>query len=62
MPFALQRIDSDNGSEFINDHLRHYCKAQLIQSTRGRPYKKDDNAHIEQRNWTHVRKLLGDVR
>jgi len=36
-----------------------YCQAQAIQFTRGRPYKKDDNAHIEQKNWTHVRKLVG---
>ena len=62
LPFALQGIDSDNGSEFINDHLYRYCQAQRIQFTRGRPYKKDDNAHIEQKNWTHVRKLLGYVR
>ena len=39
-----------------------YCKAAGIQFTRGRPYKKDDNAHVEQKNWTHVRKLLGWVR
>ena len=62
LPFRLQGIDSDNGSEFINHHLREYCRAQRIQFTRGRPYKKDDNAHIEQKNWTHVRKLLGYVR
>lgn len=62
LPFRLQGIDSDNGSEFINYHLRAYCTAQAIQFTRGRPYKKDDNAHIEQKNWTHVRKLLGSVR
>ena len=62
LPFTLRGIDSDNGSEFINDHLRRYCTAQQIQFTRGRPYKKDDNAHIEQKNWTHVRKLLGYVR
>ena len=62
LPFRLQGIDSDNGSEFINDHLYHYCQRQEIQFTRGRPYKKDDNAHIEQKNWTHVRKLLGYVR
>jgi hypothetical protein len=59
LPFALRGVDSDNGSEFINDHLFRYCDARAIQFTRGRPYKKDDNAHIEQRNWTHVRKLLG---
>jgi hypothetical protein len=39
--------------------LYRYCKAEGIQFTRGRPYKKDDNAHIEQKNWTHVRKLVG---
>jgi hypothetical protein len=59
LPFALKGIDSDNGSEFINHHLAGYCRAESIQFTRGRPYKKDDNAHIEQKNWTHVRKLLG---
>src|SRR5262249_54231798 len=53
LPFRLRGIDSDNGSEFINDHLYRYCQALTIQFTRGRPYKKDDNAHIEQKNWTH---------
>src|SRR6266436_7464540 len=62
LPFRLRGIDSDNGSEFINHHLWDYCQVQEIQFTRGRPYKKDDNAHIEQKNWTHVRKLLGYVR
>lgn len=59
LPFTLRGIDSDNGSEFINHHLRAHCQTHGIQFTRGRPYKKDDNAHIEQKNWTHVRKLLG---
>ena len=59
LPFPLRGIDSDNGSEFINHHLVRYCQTQSIQFTRGRPYKKDDNAHIEQKNWTHVRKLIG---
>ena len=59
LPFALLGVDSDNGSEFINWHLKSWCEQQHIQLTRGRPYKKDDNAHIEQKNWTHVRKLLG---
>jgi hypothetical protein len=59
LPFALLGIDSDNGGEFINAHLKRYCDERHIQFTRGRPYKKDDNAHIEQKNWTHVRKLLG---
>ncbi len=62
LPFALRGIDSDNGSEFINAHLVRYCHGHGIQFTRGRPYKKDDNAHIEQKNWTHVRRLLGYVR
>jgi len=55
----LRGVDSDNGSEFINWHLKRWCEQKGIQLTRGRPYKKDDNAHIEQKNWTHVRKLLG---
>jgi len=59
LPFALLGVDSDNGSEFINWHLKSWCERKQIQLTRGRPYKKDDNAHVEQKNWTHVRKLLG---
>jgi transposase InsO family protein len=59
LPFRLLGVDSDNGSEFINWHLKQWCEQKEIQLTRGRPYKKDDNAHIEQKNWTHVRKLLG---
>jgi hypothetical protein len=62
LPFRLRGIDSDNGSEFINHHLRTFCETAQIQFTRGRPYKKDDNAHIEQKNWTHVRKLMGYLR
>jgi hypothetical protein len=61
LPFPLRGIDSDNGSEFINDQLWAFCQEAQppIQFTRSRPYKKDDNAHIEQKNWTHVRKLVG---
>ena len=59
LPFPLLGVDSDNGSEFINWHLQSWCERKHIQLTRGRPYKKDDNAHVEQKNWTHVRKLLG---
>ena len=59
LPFALKALDCDNGSEFINHHLYGYCKKQGIHLSRSRPYKKDDNAHIEQKNWTHVRQLLG---
>jgi len=59
LPFPLRGLDSDNGSEFINHHLFRYCETRDIQFTRGRPYKKDDNAHIEQKNWMNVRKILG---
>lgn len=59
LPFAVQAIDSDNGGEFINHHLFRYCENEKIGFTRSRPYKKDDNAHIEQKNWTNVRKLIG---
>ena len=59
LPFKLLGIDSDNGSEFINYHLKAFCDQKQIQFTRGRPYKKNDNAHIEQKNWTHVRKIFG---
>lgn len=59
LPFRLCAIDSDNGSEFINHHLYRYTQEHEMQFTRGRAYKKDDNAHIEQKNWTHVRRLMG---
>lgn len=62
MPFNLRGLDSDNGSEFINDHLYQYCRNNKIAFTRSRPYKKDDNAHIEQKNGTHVRQILGYLR
>ena len=59
LPFEVRAIDSDNGSEFINGQMVRYCDGRDITFTRSRPYKKDDNAHIEQKNWTHVRKLIG---
>ena len=59
LPFALLAIDPDNGSEFINWQLWQYCLDRSIEFTRGRPYAKNDNAHIEQKNWTHVRKVFG---
>lgn len=59
LPFRLRAIDSDNGPEFINHHLYRYTQEHEMQFTRGRAYKKDDNAHIEQKNWTHVRRLMG---
>ncbi len=62
LPFELLGIDCDNGSEFINYHLKAFCDQERIQFTRARPYKKDDNAHVEQRNWTHVRKIFGYLR
>jgi len=59
LPFAIKGFDSDNGSEFLNHHLLHYFTDKKVQFTRSRPYKKNDNAHVEQKNWTHVRQLLG---
>lgn len=59
LPFPLKAIDPDNGSEFINWQLYRYCEKEDIKFTRGRPYKKNDNAHIEQKNWTHVRRVFG---
>ena len=58
-PFAYRAWIPNNGSEFIHDPLFQDGATRAIQVTRGRPYKKDDNAHIEQKNWTHVRRLLG---
>lgn len=51
--------DSDNGSKFINWHVGRWCARHDVQFSRSRPYKKDDNAYIEQKNWAHVRKLMG---
>lgn len=59
LPFSLKSIDPDNGAEFINWQLIRYCFKRQIDFTRGRPYHKNDNAHIEQKNWTHVRKIFG---
>jgi hypothetical protein len=61
LPFSLLGFDSDNGSEFLNYHLlRHFAQRQRpVQFTRSRAYHKDDNAHVEQKNWTHVRQWLG---
>ena len=58
-PFALRGIDSDNGSEFINQHLYRYCQKEEILFTRSRPYRKNDQAYIEQKNWTVVRRQIG---
>jgi hypothetical protein len=61
LPFPLLGFDCDNGSEFLNHHLlRHFTERKHpIQFTRSRAYHKDDNAHVEQKNWTHVRQWLG---
>lgn len=61
-PFPILGIDSDNGSEFINAHLYGYCLAEKITFTRGRPGNKNDGSHVEQKNWTHVRSLVGYLR
>jgi len=61
-PFPIVGIDSDNGSEFINAHLLAYCIEHKITFTRSRPGNKNDGAHVEQKNWTHVRELVGYLR
>ncbi len=61
-PFPVVGIDSDNGSEFINDHLLAYCHAHQITFTRSRPGNKNDGAHVEQKNWARVRELVGYYR
>src|SRR5262252_2534016 len=62
LPFGLLGIDSDNGSEFINKHLVAYCEREGISFTRSRPYRKNDNCFIEQKNYTVVRKTVGYMR
>lgn len=59
--FELKGFDCDNGSEFLNHHLlRHFHNRKTpVMFTRSRPYRKNDNAHVEQKNWTHVRQLFG---
>ena len=59
LPFPLLGIDSDNGSEFINDLLYRYCLDEKVTFTRSRPYKKNDQAHVEQKNWSVVRHTVG---
>lgn len=61
LPFPILGFDCDNGSEFLNHHLIRYFQDHItpVQFTRSRPYHKDDNAHVEQKNWTHVRQLWG---
>jgi len=61
LPFALLGFDSDNGGEFLNHHLWSYMRERkaAVEFTRSRPYHSDDNAHVEQKNWTWARQLLG---
>jgi len=59
LPFPLLGIDSDNGSEFINDLLYRYCLEEKLTFTRSRPYQKNDQAHVEQKNWSVVRHTVG---
>ena len=61
LPFAIEGFDCDNGSEFLNWHLVRYFqeRTKQVHFTRSRPYHKNDNGHVEQKNWTHVRQLLG---
>lgn len=61
LPFPIIAFWSDNGTEFLNEHLwRYFAKRKdPVHFSRSRPYKKDDNAHVEQKNWTHVRQLFG---
>jgi len=65
LPFAIRAFDSDNGGEFINNHLYKYFTQRAqnpVQFTRSRAYHSNDNSHIEQKNWTHVRQWLGYYR
>jgi hypothetical protein len=62
LPFPLLGLDSDNGSEFINDQLYRYCLQEEITFTRGRAGRKNDNAHVEQKNWSIVRRTVGYYR
>ena len=61
LPFEILGFDSDNGGEFLNWHLYHYfsLRPKVVRFTRSRAYRKNDNAHVEQKNWTHVRQLVG---
>ena len=59
LPFPYKGIDSDNGSEFINAHLYNWCKKENICFTRSRPNRKNDNCHVEQKNWHVVRRNIG---
>jgi hypothetical protein len=62
LPFGLLGVDSDNGSEFINDQLLKYCRQEKITFTRSRPYRKNDNCFVEQKNYSIVRRAVGYAR
>ena len=62
MPFPILGVDCDNGSEFINDDLLGWCQGRQITFTRSRPGNKNDGCHVEQKNWTVVRTLVGYYR
>ena len=62
LPFPLLGIDSDNGAEFINDELKRYCDQAHITFTRGRVGRKNDNAFIEEKNWSIIRRSVGHAR
>ena len=62
LPFEILGIDSDNGSEFINHHLYHYCIEHHIEFTRSRPYRKNDSCFVEQKNNSVVRRYAGHLR
>ena len=59
LPFPLRGLDSDNGSEFVNHELLHYCQKERITFTRARPYRKNDNCYVEQKNYSVVRQTVG---
>src|ERR1035438_2879009 len=59
LPFRIREIHPDNDTGMINDLLWRYCQKAKIKMSRSRPYQKNDNAWVEQRNWTHVRKVVG---
>jgi len=61
-PFPVLGIDSDNDTAFINAHLLKWCEKKGITFTRSRPYKKNDNCHVEQKNWSIVRRYVGYFR
>jgi hypothetical protein len=62
LPIPLKGIDFDSGSEFVNDVIWQFCQEMKLTISKSRPYTKNDNAHIEQKNWTNVRRVIGYLR